>query len=139
MLTRSERFYYLHRSHFEKLMHAMVRRKGETAKYWQEETETAFVSRTDAKLTFSFDIASKGGGTTQAELSIGPEDFPTILALMSGTNREATVKAMAEELRHQLCGGKPDYELAERGAQSERARIALEAASARSEEAVVSP
>jgi hypothetical protein len=138
MMTASERFYYLHRSHFEKLMHANVRRKGETAKHWQQETETAFVSRTAARLTFSFDIASKGGGTTQSELSIGPEDFPTILALMSGADREATVKAMAEELRHQLCGGMPDYELAERGAQSERARIAFEAASAQPEEAVAS-
>jgi hypothetical protein len=41
---------------------------------------------------------------TVVEVAIKPNDFRTIVALMSSTDRDATLQAMAEELRFQLCG-----------------------------------
>jgi len=41
---------------------------------------------------------------TVVEIAIKAGDFPTILALMASTDRDAALRAMAEEMRHQLCG-----------------------------------
>jgi hypothetical protein len=41
---------------------------------------------------------------TVVEVAIKPSDFRTIVALMCSTDRDATLRAMAEEMRYQLCG-----------------------------------
>jgi hypothetical protein len=86
-----------------------VRRGGVTAKYWYGSTDSVLASRPEdatsqpRALVFSFNLPSKGGGDTAIEMRVGPKDFPVLLAYMSAVDREATLKAIAEELRYQIC------------------------------------
>jgi hypothetical protein len=91
------------------LDHTIVRRRGVKAKEWYDQTEIVIASRPktvndDRALKFHFIIPAGGQGQTAIEMLIKPEDFPILLQFMSATDPQATLKAMAEELRYQLCG-----------------------------------
>ena len=78
-----------------------VQRGGVTARRWYE--TIPFVRLTAAtELQISFSIDSKGGGQTQLQLEIGPEDFPTLVEAMSLVDRQAAMQAMAAELSRQI-------------------------------------
>ena len=53
-----------------------------TANYVKFETEECLFESEDETLSFSFNIASKGGGTTRVLLEIGEEDLPAILEML---------------------------------------------------------
>lgn len=60
------------------LTRTTVERSGVTAKYWMQETnDVSYTARKDLKLRFS--IASKGGGRTDIQISIAPEDVRSII------------------------------------------------------------
>jgi len=91
------------------LRNTVVKRRGVTAKEWYGETNIVIASgggkkQPDANsLCLHFDIPSKGGGETTIKIFIPPQDFPTLLALMSEADSDATIKAMADELQYQIC------------------------------------
>jgi hypothetical protein len=113
MLSPKEQLYYTRHNKHAILEHTGVWRKGETVKDWDHETNIVGIARfertTQSKnrndaLSLRFTIASKGGGNTEIDVIIGREDFPALLAVMSAADEQSTLKAMAEELRHQICG-----------------------------------
>lgn len=61
------------------LKHSKVNRSGVTATYWTYETSSvSYTTSKDLKIRFS--IASKGGGRTDIQLAIAPEDLRSIIA-----------------------------------------------------------
>lgn len=64
-----------------KLEHSKIFRSGATVPRWNFETSHCSVSvnQTNGTLEIRFDLASKGGGTTDVLLRIGENDFPAIL------------------------------------------------------------
>ena len=55
----------------------------------------------DPALCFGFTITAggRGGGDTNIKVEIKPQHFPTLLAMMAEADREATLKAMADEIK----------------------------------------
>ena len=91
------------------LHHSIVKRKGLKAKEWYGQTDLASVCRPKSKgdpdeLSIFFTLPAGGQVDTMINVCIKPEDFPTILAFMSATDRDATMKTMVEEMRYQICG-----------------------------------
>jgi hypothetical protein len=91
------------------LLNAIVRRRGLSAKQWYFKTDKAITIRGDSgadrdALAIHFSIPAGGQGDTFVEVAIKPKDFPILISIMSATDRDATLRAMAEELRYQLCG-----------------------------------
>ena len=93
------------------LKHAFARRKGYSKRQWYSfETGAGITiqskSGPDAdSLAISFMVP--GGhkpADTFVEIAIKPADFATVLDLMASTDRDAALRAMAEEMRNQLCG-----------------------------------
>lgn len=78
-----------------------VRRGGVTARYWYETIDSVSISAA-TQINIAFTMDSKGGGRTQVQMEIGPEDFPTLVQMMSLVNRQAAMEAMASELAHQV-------------------------------------
>jgi hypothetical protein len=63
-----------------KLKHTRILRGGITARRWTIETTQCNVDfRRDQSIALSFNLASKGGGTTSVLVEIGLEDVPLIL------------------------------------------------------------
>ena len=56
-------------------------------------------------LIFDFTIPAGGQGQSNLEVVIEPADFHSVIKVMAATDRDAALKAMAEEMRDQLCGG----------------------------------
>jgi hypothetical protein len=98
------------------LKETKVRRGGVTARHWYETIHTV-AATASSELRISFSMDSKGGGRTQVQMEIGPQDFPTLLEMMSLVNRDAAMKAMSVEMARQI------------ETQSERDARAVEAAS----------
>ena len=67
---------------YTNLSAAKVYRGGLTANYVKFETEACRFEVKEETLNFSFNIASKGGGTTSVLLEIGEEDLPAILEML---------------------------------------------------------
>jgi hypothetical protein len=103
MRTPEQRFKLLHRGEVRMLDHTIVKRRGITAKKWYGQTDVVLISRSNHTLNLDFDLPAKGGGKTRHEVCINSENFPTLLAFMSAIDRQAALKAMAEELRFQIC------------------------------------
>jgi hypothetical protein len=106
MLTTTES---LRRTEHAVLNHSKVFRGGKKDKKGGKDHETEFIEvglvysgGKSVGLSVGFSIASKGGGETDISVHVGPQDFPTILALMSAADRQATLRALAEELRFQI-------------------------------------
>jgi hypothetical protein len=78
-----------------------VRRGGVSARYWYETIRSVAVSAA-SELRLSFSMSSKGGGYTQVQMEIRPEDFSTIVEMMSLVDRQAAMEAMAAELTRQV-------------------------------------
>ncbi len=99
---------FIRRKRRAHLRDATIRRRGITAKQWYGQTDIAFASggrdRNPDALSLYFTLPAGGRGETAIEIAIKAKDFPAILALMSAADRNATLKAMAEEMRYQLCG-----------------------------------
>jgi hypothetical protein len=87
-----------------KLANASVMRAGITARYFSlETTNVEFFHKTNRKrAAFRFRIASKGGGTTELEVLIAPNDFAAILKTMCDVDKIATLKAMSRETAKQI-------------------------------------
>lgn len=89
-----------------------IRRKGTRSAKWYDRLDYdrakgIFVSANagidEDAVAIRFTIPAGGQGDSTVEISIKPQDFRTILAMMSATDREATLRAMAEEMRYQIC------------------------------------
>jgi hypothetical protein len=78
-----------------------VRRGGVTARRWYESIRTVAVSAA-SQILITFSMDSKGGGRTQVQMEISPEDFPTLLQMMSVVDRQAAMEAMSIELARQV-------------------------------------
>ncbi len=85
----------------ELLKGTTVRRGGVTAHYWYETIHSVSVAAS-SELRLSFSMSSKGGGYTQVQMEIRPEDFPTILEMMALVDRQPAMEAMAAELARQV-------------------------------------
>ncbi|WP_027166024.1 hypothetical protein [Mesorhizobium sp. WSM3224] len=120
-----------------KLSEAEVKRSGATSKYLSYETSSVDVEGRAGALKIRFDIKSKGGGTTELYLSIGPKDFDTIAGALSSANRAAATLSMAKELAKQV-GLQSSYDTKTRNAAFEeftnQARKKYEAAASDTED-----
>jgi hypothetical protein len=54
-------------------------------------------------LGFTITAGGRGEGDTNIKVEIKPQHFPILLAMMARVDREATLRAMANELHNQLC------------------------------------
>jgi hypothetical protein len=95
-----------------RLENATARRRGLTRKQWYFfETKDGIDAKGNGgaggdALAISFLLP--GGHKpedTIVEIAIKPSDFPNLVALMALTDRDAALRAMAEEMRYQICGG----------------------------------
>jgi hypothetical protein len=86
------------------LTNTIVRRKGDTAKRWYSQTDQVHL-QANGVLIFDFTIPAGGQGQSNLEVVIEPADFHSVIKVMAATDRDAALKAMAEEMRDQLCGG----------------------------------
>ncbi|UWU68324.1 hypothetical protein [Bradyrhizobium sp. NC92] len=80
---------------------AKVYRSGVTAPKWNFETDRVVVnnfSEKDPSLHFKFEIASKGGGTTEVSLRVGSSSFDAILHQMYSVAPEQVVALMARQM-----------------------------------------
>lgn len=76
------------------LKSSVVDRAGVTARYWVEATRNiSCVAGDDLKLRFS--IASKGGGKTDIQVSVSPEDIRSII-LSSAKSLPGLAKCLTE-------------------------------------------
>jgi hypothetical protein len=81
------------------LRDANVYRGGVTAPQLNRETtKVRFGTYRNNKLGSRFRLASKGGGTTQVLLTIGPKDFPLMLSAMIDADRASALAAMTATL-----------------------------------------
>lgn len=78
-----------------------VRRGGVTSHYWYETINGVAIDAASS-LRISFSMSSKGGGYTQVQMEIRPDDFPLILEMMAIVNRQAALEAMSGELNRQI-------------------------------------
>lgn len=84
------------------LTDAEARRGGSTASRWYETVHNIRANAASAAIRLTFSISGNKGGTTDVEVDVGPNDFPTILELMSNVNRQAAMEAMTVELARQV-------------------------------------
>jgi hypothetical protein len=85
-----------------KLAAAEVWRSGRTARMWNTETKQVSLDPGKEGLSFEFELRSKGGGVTEVKLTIGPEDFRTIITVMARARRSVAVCEMAAALANEL-------------------------------------
>lgn len=81
---------------------AKVYRSGVTAPKWNFETDRVRVnnfSEKDPSLHFKFEIASKGGGTTEVSLRIGSASFDAVLHQMYAIAPEHMLALMARQMK----------------------------------------
>ncbi|QDF38147.1 hypothetical protein FJN17_11530 [Bradyrhizobium symbiodeficiens] len=83
------------------LTDSQARRGGATASRWYETVDTVSLTATTA-IRIKFNIAGNNSGTTEVEVDIGPNDFPTLLETMCIVNRQAAMGAMSVELARQI-------------------------------------
>lgn len=88
----------------ERLQRARIRRGGRTARQWRNENAPVdlYAHSVENGFDLLFSLASKGGGTTDVRLTIGPEEFSKIIKAMVETDRQAAMSAMAHNLLEQL-------------------------------------
>ena len=78
-----------------------VFRSGITAPKWNFETESVTINNsneTNPSLNFKFELASKGGGTTEVSLQIGSLGFDAVLNEMYKAAPERVAKLMARQM-----------------------------------------
>ncbi len=85
-----------------KLVSAEVKRSGATSNYISFETNNVELEGRPGGLKIRFDIKSKGGGTTELYISIGPRDFPTIIRALADADRSTAMIEMSKELAKQI-------------------------------------
>jgi hypothetical protein len=78
-----------------------VRRGGITANRWYGTIYSVAVNAA-SELQIRFSMASKGGGYTDVQVEIPPDDFQTILEMMSLVDRQVAMEAMSAELSRQI-------------------------------------
>ena len=81
-----------------KLKDANVYRAGKTARHKNLETKKVSLMSLWGTLDLGFSLASKGGGETEVQLKIGPEDFSDLASAMVLVDRERAMLVMAETL-----------------------------------------
>jgi hypothetical protein len=79
---------------------AKIFRSGVTAPKWNFESETATIdSSTDSpSINFKFELASKGGGTTEVSFQIAPIGFDAVLNQMYKAAPDRVAKLMARQM-----------------------------------------
>jgi hypothetical protein len=80
---------------------AKVFRSGVTASRWNFENDSVTVNHfndKDPSLHFKFELASKGGGTTEVSLRIGPSCFDTVLHQMYKIAPEKMAALMSRQI-----------------------------------------
>jgi hypothetical protein len=110
MLTEKQRLAYVRAGKGGAVHHVRVLRSGARDR-WNKQPTTlekdaiyADSEKAARSIHLSFSIPAGGQGDTWLEVQIASDDFPTLVALMSAADRDAAMKAMAEELRCQICG-----------------------------------
>jgi hypothetical protein len=83
------------------LTNTQARRGGATARRWYETVDSVNVSAAGA-IRLQFSISGNNAGTTEVEIDIGPNDFPTLLETMCIVDRQAAMAAMSMELARQI-------------------------------------
>jgi hypothetical protein len=83
------------------LYNTTVKRGGVTAKYWYGTIQSVSISAA-AEMRIRFSMSSKGGGDTQVEMRIEPEDFSTIVETMMLVDRQAAMEAMTVDINRQV-------------------------------------
>jgi hypothetical protein len=81
-----------------------VQTRGNKRRSIGSEVIRAYGDKKGKAIEFDFTITAGGQGATSLTLTVGSADFPAVLAFMSYADRNAALKAMAEELRYQICG-----------------------------------
>jgi len=101
----------LRHKNFAKLENTVARRKPLTKKQWYFfETREGITLKGKSgadRDALAICFVLPGGHKpedTVIEIAIKPGDFTDLIALMASTDREAALRAMAEEMRYQLCG-----------------------------------
>jgi hypothetical protein len=67
-----------------RLQNAKVYRSGVTAPIWNYETDTVYIQQRtpdEGSLHLEFELASKGGGTTEVSLRLAPPTFAPAIAV----------------------------------------------------------
>ena len=82
------------------LIATSVHRGGRTARYSNFETCHVTIDSDHhyGHLAIQFSVKSKGGGTTDIDMSIGKYDFTAIVAAMVDVDREVAMAAISQEL-----------------------------------------
>lgn len=83
------------------LTDSQARRGGATASRWYETVDAVSLTAASA-IRIKFNISGNNAGTTEVEVDIGPNDFPTLLETMCIVNRQAAMAAMSIELARQI-------------------------------------
>lgn len=94
----------------KKLTNAKISRKGQTARYFDTETENVSLEDLWGSLRFEFTIASKGGGRTQVRLEMGSDDFSMLAQSMVNIDRSRAMLVMAETLCMEV-GQQPERDM----------------------------
>ena len=114
-----------------KLAAAKVYRSGRTARAWNHETNRVDLDTEKDSLNLKFSLSSKGGGITEVQIAIGPDDFSALVAAMVSVDRGRATREMAAIVASELAK-QPDYDrVTARGAREsvvEAASVAYEQA-----------
>ena len=81
-----------------KLQATNVFRAGVTARRMKFETDDVELTESGDALRVSFQMKSKGSGTSEVWVDVEAGDFPEFLKIMTGINRKAAMTAMSAEL-----------------------------------------
>ncbi len=74
-------------------------RSGETARTWSDDPYNESYNNRNGTLNFSFSMPSKGGGTTEAEYRVGPDNFEEITRAMMTLDEDAAIRAFGAALQ----------------------------------------
>jgi hypothetical protein len=85
----------------KKLSVAQVYRAGRTARTWNFETSKVQLS-SEARFMLRFSLSSKGGGITEVKVTIGSEDFASLLQAMIAADRGRAMVDMSAALAVQV-------------------------------------
>jgi len=85
-----------------KLTAAEVCRSGRTARTWNHETHKVELDTEKEELRLKFSLSSKGGGITDVKVTIGADDFSTLVTAMASAARSRALEVMAAILASEL-------------------------------------
>lgn len=81
-----------------KLKDASVLRAGLTAREWKAETKNVELATSQSRLRMEFEMKSKGGGVTQVQVVIGPQDIPILVDYIVRMDRKTAMEEFSKRL-----------------------------------------